>query len=281
MNLENKKQIAIILMAVALGLVAAILATNYVQTTIEQESRRQNEEFKQVYMARVQQDMDAVRGELRRLEEQQKEIARRAAEAPAAGLSQDPEAMQRRAAAEAKSVSSLALRTPAGKRAYTVMIDSLSAVGGLINPGDFVDIIAHMNLPDPVSNKTEKISTVVFQNVQLLAVGVNLQAPADGYARQQQARSLTVTFALTPVEAGLMSFLQQHGQMQLLLRAPDETDVEVLDTASWSGLADYVFEKQGTELVIPRTRAVIEPVRVQRQEEVKPFIQIFQGGKMQ
>ena len=48
--------------------------------------------------------------------------------------------------------------------------------------------------------------------------------------------------------------------------------------ASWSTLADYVFEKQGTELVIPRTRAYIEPVSTGARQEVKPFIQIFQGG---
>lgn len=280
MNLENKKQIAIILMAVALGLVAAILATNYVQTSIEQEAARRNDEFKQQHMARVNQDMEALRGELRRIEAQQEEIARRAAAAAVAAPG-TVAVQQQSKEEEAKTASSLALRTPTGRRAYTIMIDSLSAVGGMVNPGDCVDIIAHMNLPDPVSGKSEKVSTVVFQNVQILAVGVNLQAPSDGYAKQQQARSLTLTFALTPVEASLMSFMQQHGQMQLLLRAPDETDVEVMDTASWAGLADYMFEKQGTELVIPRTRAVIEPVKVEKQEEVKPFIQIFQGGKMQ
>ena len=40
------------------------------------------------------------------------------------------------------------LRTPPGKRAVTLKINSLSAVGGLVNPGDFVDIIAHLELPD-------------------------------------------------------------------------------------------------------------------------------------
>ena len=275
MNLENKKQIAILLMAVALGLVAAVFATNYVQKTIQEEARSREEEFKQKYMARVQQDMDSMRGEIKRLEDQQKTLAARA---PVASVgAQDIEAQQRRA----ESKSSLALRTPAGKRAYTVMIDSLSAVGGMVNPGDYVDIIAHMNLPDPSKGKDEKVSSIVFQNVQILAVGANLQAPGDGYAQQQQARSLKLTFALSSEEASLMSFMQQYGQLQLLLRAPDETEIEILETASWSGLADYMFQKQGTELVIPRTKAVIETIKPQKQEEVKPFIQIFQGGHLQ
>ncbi|MEW5894864.1 MAG: Flp pilus assembly protein CpaB [Candidatus Omnitrophota bacterium] len=273
MNLENKKQIAILLMAVALGLVAAVFATNYVERTIQEEAKSREEAFKQKYVAKVQQDMDTLREEIKRLEEQQKTLALKGPSVSG----KEAEAQQRRT----ESKSSLALRTPGGRRAYTVMIDSLSAVGGMVNPGDFVDIIAHMNLADFVKGGTEKVSSVVFQNIQILAVGVNLQAPNDGYERQQQARALTLTFALTPEEASLMSFLQQHGQMQLLLRAPDETEVEVLETASWGGLADYMFEKQGTELQIPRTRAVIETIKTQEQEEVKPFIQIFQGGQLQ
>ena len=159
MNLENKKQLAIILMAIALGLVAALLATNYVQTTIQEQTKKNNEEFKQKYMSKVQQDMDSLRGEIVRLEEQQKTLASRQV-SPVVAKQQEGEARR------AESKSSLALRTPAGKRAYTVMIDSLSAVGGMVNPGDFIDIIAHLNLPDPVSGKQEKVSTVVFQNIQ-------------------------------------------------------------------------------------------------------------------
>ena len=175
---------------------------------------------------------------------------------------------------------SLALRTPAGKRAYTVMIDSLSAVGGLVNPGDYVDVIAHMEIPDPVSNQSQKVSSMVFQNIQILAVGTNLQAPG-GYEQQQSSRSLNITFALTPEEAGLMSFIERNGKMQLILRAPAETETEIIQASTWSTLADYVFEKQGTELVIPRERAVIQPVSSGKTQEVKPFIQIFQGGRAQ
>ncbi|HOY09663.1 MAG TPA: RcpC/CpaB family pilus assembly protein, partial [Candidatus Omnitrophota bacterium] len=124
----------------------------------------------------------------------------------------------------------------------------------------------------------QNVSSMVFQNVQILAVGTNLQAPG-GYEQQQTARSLNITFALTPEEASLMSFIEKHGRMQLILRAPAETETEIIQAASWSALADYVFEKQGTELIIPKERAVIQPVSTGRVDEVKPFIQIFQGGR--
>ena len=65
------------------------------------------------------------------------------------------------------------------------------------------------------------------------------------------------------------------------MRAPAETETEILQISTWSTLADYVFEKQGTELVIPHEKAALEPVPSTGQEDVKPFIEIFSGGKAQ
>src|SRR5208283_1357158 len=58
-----------------------------------------------------------------------------------------PLCSQRYKAGPSRSNRSLPLKTPAGKRAVTVMIDSLEAVGGLLNAGDFVDVIAELNVP--------------------------------------------------------------------------------------------------------------------------------------
>ena len=264
MNIENKKQVAIIALAIGLGLVAAVLTGHYIQTSIKDETVRLSQEYQEKKIKPLMDELDSVRKDMKRIEAQQATVAQKAAG------SATPEA-------PAVPKSSLALRTPAGKRAYTANIDSLSAVGGLINPGDYIDIIAQMDMPDPTTNKKEPITSLVFQNILILAVGTNLQAPG-GYEQQQAARALNITFALTPEEAGLMSFLQGNGRMQLVLRAPAETETQMLQAATWSALADYVFEKQGTELVIPRDKAVISPIK-DGKEEVKPFIQIFRGGR--
>ena len=267
MDIQNKKQIAIIVLAVSLGLVAAVLTAHHIQTSISEQTTRLSKEFEDTKVRPLKQEMDAMKSKIAELE-------KRPVVAGAGGpITRGPQT-------EAPSApkSSLALRTPAGKRAYTLRIDSLSAVGGLINPGDYVDVLAHLDMPDPVTNKKDTVSTMVFQNVQILAVGTNLQAPG-GYEEQQRARSLNVTVALTPEESSLLAFIEKNGKLQLVLRAPAETETEVLQAATWSTLADYVFEKQGTELVIPRGAAKVEAVSNQQTEEVKPFIQIFRGGK--
>lgn len=263
MNLENKKQIAIILLAIGLGLISVVLTGNHIQKSIDKERDRISKDFNEKHIMPLHQ-------QIKRLEQNIKKLASRPTVAPASRKEKTP--------TSSIPKSSLALRTPAGKRAYVVRIDALSAVGGLINPGDFVDILAHLNMPDPETKKKEVLSTMVFQNIQILAVGTNLQAPG-GYEQQQKARSLNITFALAPEEANLLSFIEKNGKVQLILRAPAETGIEIMQTASWAALADYVFEKQGTELVVPRARATIQPISTPKVDEVKPFIQIFQGGK--
>ena len=265
MNIENKKQVAIIALAIGLGLVAAVLTGNYIQSSIKEETVRLSQEYQEKKIKPLMTEIDSLRKDMKKLEAQQATVAQRAT---AAGKFESAPAVPK---------SSLALRTPAGKRAYTVNIDSLSAVGGLINPGDYVDIIGRLDMPDPTTSKKEQITSLIFQNVLILAVGTNLQAPG-GYEKQQSARALNVTLALSPEESGLMSFIEKNGKVQLILRAPAETETQMLQAATWSSLADYVFEKQGTELVIPREKAVIEPVK-DNKEEVKPFIQIFRGGR--
>jgi Flp pilus assembly protein CpaB len=264
MNIENKKQFAVITLAIGLGLVASMLTGTHIQKSIKQETDRFAEDYQKKAIEPMKAEIDSLRGEMKRMAAVQQSMPTRGE-----GEQKGPEA--------AAPKSTLALKTPPGKRAYTVQIDSLSAVGGMVNPGDYVDIIAHMNIPDPSTNEQQTVSSIVFQNVQILAVGTNLQAPG-GY-EQQQGRALNITFALTPEESGLMSFLGRNAQEQLILRPPAETETEVMQIATWSTLADYVYEKQGTELLIPRAKAMLQPVSPEGKEEVKPFIQIFRAGQ--
>jgi Flp pilus assembly protein CpaB len=165
-------------------------------------------------------------------------------------------------------------------------IDSLSAVGGLVNPGDFVDVIAHLNVPDEAGfekkdKEIEKVITVLFQNIQVLAVGTNYDpiGAIPPYEAQKNLKTLNVTFAVSPEEAGLLTFAQANGSLQLTLRSPAETQDRVLQqVASWDVLSDFVLERQGTELLVPK-KPKIKEEQPEEVEELKPFIQIFRGGK--
>ena len=270
MTSEDKKKIGVIILAVALGLVAAILIGNHIQSEVTQKTEALAKEYEKT-LKPLQQEVQTLRAEV-------VEVKKTAGEQVALALQQ-----QRRLDSQANvnltPQTSLAVKTPAGKRAITVQIDSLSAVGGLINPGDFVDILANMSIPKakvPAAGAygmNDSVTAMVFQNVQILAIDANLNT--GSYAAQQQAGSLKVTFALEPEESGLLSFVQQNGRLQLALRPPTEKESYTLQASNWQTLSDYVMEKQGIDIRPPKSEAQVQPAA----QEVKPYIQVFRGGK--
>ncbi|MBF0491066.1 MAG: Flp pilus assembly protein CpaB, partial [Candidatus Omnitrophica bacterium] len=153
----------------------------------------------------------------------------------------------------------------------TVMIDSLNAVGGLLNAGDFVDVIAHLNLPKEGNDK-KTITAMVFQDLQVLAINTNLDEPGS-YEEQQKSTALKITFAVDPQEAGLLTFADKNGKLELALRAPNENDKQTVKTSTWKTLADYILENQGSSISVEEEKTPEKP------EPEKPYIQIFRGGK--
>ncbi len=283
MNLDNKKQVAIIALAVGLGFVAAFLTSQYIQSTIRNETKLLAQQYDKKKSA-VLNEVELMKKELNRIGNKQAAIIKKQQQIQQ--MKQQVVVSSGTQQEENKSViqmNSFAIRTPPDKRAFTVMIDSLSAIGGLINPGDFVDIIGQLEMPKEEGTKEkEKITTVLFQNIQILAVGTNfkpLENEMPTYEAQQAARTLTVTLALTPQEASLLAFAQANGKLQLSLRSPTDQDTEVLQVASWEELSDFVLENQGTDLFVPQKQATISPVSGTQSDEVKPFIQIFRGGR--
>jgi len=276
MNIENKKQLATILLAVGLGLVAAMLMSKVVSDKVDQQTKIIAKEY-QGRSAALVKEVDATKGQLQKLAKDHAALAKRVAQQPRV-IKQVAPRIEKPAVQE----MAFSLRTPPGKRALTVRIASLSAVGGLVNAGDFVDILAHLSIPG--GEKVQKVTTVLFQNIQVLAVGTNFNPMSEmpPYAQQQQAGHLNVTFALSPEEAGLLSFAELHGNLRLSLRSPAESEDNILQqVASWDALADFVLEHQGTELNVPQKKAVVIPEETEEveAEEDKPFIQIFRGGR--
>ncbi|MDE1921254.1 MAG: Flp pilus assembly protein CpaB [Candidatus Omnitrophica bacterium] len=280
MPFENKKQLFIILGALALGLVAVFLASNYVQTAINNKTQALAEQYaskeKEMVSAIQQQDqqqMAQLAQEMQReksQEEQQLKTQIAALKISEQQISKMRPQTQVSVKKEAHKPS-LALRTPVGMRAVTVKIDSLAAVGGMINPGDFVDVIGEMSVPSQYANK-QTVTAMVFQDLQVLAVNTNEEDLGD-YDKQQAANSLKITFAVSPQEAGLLEFADKNGKLDLALRSPDDMEHRMVKADTWKTLADYVLKNQGLDLENP------DEVPTAKPEESKPMIQIFRGGR--
>ena len=248
-SLDKKKLISVVV-AITLALIVVVLTNNY----IEENSQKR---AKELTGGLTSAEMKKLVGRLDILEKANQEIMVR----------QNAATQEKAQPPKPPAAQSLAVKTPVGKRAITAIIDKLFAVGGMISPGDHVDVITHMAIPsDPKDpQKTDIITLTLFQDVLVLAVGNNLQ-PGTGYEAQQNATSIQVTLALNPQEAGLISFVQQHGSLQLMLRPPLDTNAYLLPPATWDSLSEYIMATQGSDSVL------------KKQERSKSQIEIYRGG---
>ncbi len=282
MNIENKKQIATILLAVGLGLVATFLTSQYVQNNVVHQTKLLAQEYTQ-QTAALKQEVEINRKEVEALIQKHQALVQQIQSQP------QGDASAGRAAPQPVPQDSFSVVLPPGKRAVTIHVDTLSAVGGLITPGDFVDVIASLRVPEEISGeraKAKEVITVLFQSLQVLAVGT-LFTPAGGaelYENRQRSGSVNVTLAVSPDEAALMTFAETNGKLQLSLRSSTEQDRKLLQVASWETLADYVLDKQGTNLFVPAEEHEVpvapeQKVDEEKKEKFKPNIQIFRAGK--
>ncbi|MFH1269548.1 MAG: Flp pilus assembly protein CpaB [Candidatus Omnitrophota bacterium] len=147
-----------------------------------------------------------------------------------------------------KSLSEI---TPAGKRAVSTSVDNMSSIANLLRPGDYVDVLVLITLPEITSQLGAKTSEPrlisLFQNVEVLAVGGEFVAPLEssGVRKEQikapSAPSGTVTLALNPQEAVLLSFVQEHGKIKLALRSAEDNKKETVKPADWDALLQYLY----------------------------------------
>lgn len=295
MNIENKKQLATLLLAAGLGLLTAFLLSQYVQNNIkakteelsqkhERQVEKQRQEMAQA-IKYMQQDFNTKLTQLAKQQEAQKQELLEAQE-HTLKMAQDAQrkARQERTKPKPPAEQVFSVITPPGKRAVTIRMDTLNAVGGLIKSGDRVDVIAKLKIPNQGDDPTvqpKDVTTVLFQDVQVLAVNTKFLTPVTSliYENQQRARTLNVTLALDPQEAPLLSFAQENGEIKLSLRAPSETGTKIIDVASWDSLSDYLLEEQGTNLIVPVAN-VEEEVEEVEEEVLEPVrkIQIFKSG---
>ena len=114
----------------------------------------------------------------------------------------------------------VALVLPPGMRGFGVEVREVTGVGGLLLPGQFVDVIAVFAERNDESSR----SIMLLQDVEIIAVGQEAQLPlpasGDGQAglngrraddAEWQPNASTTTLAVTPQDAQLLALVQQSG----------------------------------------------------------------------
>lgn len=126
---------------------------------------------------------------------------------------------------ESNRKQQLAYNIPKDCRAVSIAINSISGVAGYITPGDYVDVIATMDIEDAGSKENSKpYSILTLQEIKVLAVGENIEL-GD---KKSAGTGKTITLAVSINDALPLVLASERGNLRLLLRSPvDESKVNL------------------------------------------------------
>lgn len=146
----------------------------------------------------------------------------------------------------------------AGSRAMAIKVDAVTAVGGLVTPGDFVDILLTRG------DDSGLVTDTILRKVKVLAVD-----QSSDETTEVPDVAATVTVEVTPEEGQVLALAQRAGTMSLALRTPDSKDDAPVDRLRLSDLVPEppppppVVEEAAAALVVvappppPRKTVVI------------------------
>ena len=142
----------------------------------------------------------------------------------------------------------LAATLKPGMRAVSVAVDDVSGNAGLIQPGDYVDLLLTQQMDRRTESPDLAVSSeTVVQQVRVLAVGSEISRPKTSDAPDANSRARTVTLEVTPRMGEVVSVAARLGSLSLALRSfatamrdPDTTTAEPVSAASqaapvWAG----------------------------------------------
>lgn len=129
--------------------------------------------------------------------------------------------------------ATLALTLNPGYRAYTLAVDETNGVGNLLRPGNHVDILTKLE------SEKRVVTSFVFQDIQVLAVGQRLnlrqrsQKGQDSTPSDNDSDYGTVTLAVTPEQAETLMYLEGR-PLRLILRGPNDDEIVSVSSQSES-----------------------------------------------
>jgi pilus assembly protein CpaB len=123
---------------------------------------------------------------------------------------------------------------PLGMRAMSITQPERRSFGGLLRPGDRVDVLV-TRLPS--RDDTRAVTVPLLQNVLVLAVGDSMHATRW---ESDQRGGAVVTLLLSIDQAALLAHARRNGQLNLILRNQDDLELsEGLPETDDSDILDH------------------------------------------
>src|SRR5471032_1476965 len=116
----------------------------------------------------------------------------------------------------------LAATLKPGMRAVSVAVDDVSGNAGLIQPGDYVDLLLTQQMDRRTDNASPDFSVsseTVVEHVRVLASGSDIVRPKSGNPNETNNRARTVTLEVTPRMGEIVAVASHLGTLSLALRS--------------------------------------------------------------
>lgn len=142
----------------------------------------------------------------------------------------------------------LTIVIPPGQRAITIRVNEVVGVGGFIAPGDYVDILSILKIK---KSEDQTFSKTILQNVRVIAVGDKIFDP-NTYSESQAKVVSQVTFALSPKDTEKLALASETGQLHLVLRPHSEKELVATSGANLEDIYGYITSgSQTANIPIP------------------------------
>lgn len=141
------------------------------------------------------------------------------------------------AALEGADVGTFAAKVPAGVRAFTVVVDEVNSLSGMLQPGDRIDLLLSARLPGtPTTPSPPELTRTFLQDIKVLATGRQVRPGGDDKAGRSYG---AITVEVTPDQAARLVVAQRNGKLSAVLRNPRDRDpahVSAIDVYQVLGL---------------------------------------------
>lgn len=116
------------------------------------------------------------------------------------------------------------VRIPEGHQVFAVKVDKESALSGLINPGDKVDILVFIRGRSGGADQIRTGTRTILRNTTVFAVNDQIARSKDG---ETSIDAKTVSLLVLPEQSEKLLLAKQLGTIHLALRKPgDETNMQ-------------------------------------------------------
>jgi len=136
-----------------------------------------------------------------------------------------------------------------GERAVALKVGQVSGVAGLILPGSRVDVFGTFHRESADTQRAEIYTRPLLYGVPVIAVDsmTSLLSIRRDRRLQQEGYSC-VTLAVNARAARLLTFAQANGELNLVLRRPEDTDIEpeteAITMENMDAIADMLIQEQ-------------------------------------